>query len=364
MHRRRGSHQQLAQIERQATMRPSAAPEERPALPSVSIVLASYNGGEYIAEQLESIAAQTVLPAQLIVSDDGSADGTTGLVEAFAARAPFPVQLHVYDGPTAFAVNFLRHIDECVAELIAFSDQDDVWRPHKLDVCCRAFADPRVMMCVHESSVVAADLAPLASRRLHTGVVTRWLRGSPMHIPHGSHLLFRSSLLELSPPEERPRSSYGDFQQTHDEWAHFAAVTYGTVKYIEDDLLLFRRHEGAVSGATGEMARRTWLKPYDSETLANRARAAADRARYLRSKAAESSPHRERLSTLAQRYERLSRAEAARSELGGARSQSLRLKAIARAFSRGAYRPQRFGGCGGIAFAQDAGSLIASGATD
>ena len=59
----------------------------------VSIALAAYNGQRYIREQLDSFAAQTRLPDQLIVCDDGSNDRTVVIAEEFAAGAPFPVTL-------------------------------------------------------------------------------------------------------------------------------------------------------------------------------------------------------------------------------------------------------------------------------
>jgi hypothetical protein len=93
--------------------------------------------------------------------------------------------------------------------------------------------------------------------------------------------------------------------------------------------------------------------------LANRARAAADRARYLRGRAGASGLHRQRLLSWADRYERLSTAEAARSEVAASRGRPAQLRAIARAISAGAYRPQRSGGCGGFALVQDTGLLIA-----
>src|SRR5690349_6672659 len=60
----------------------------------VSIAMATYNGARYIGEQLDDLARQTQPPAELVVSDDSSSDGTLAIVERFASKAPFPVRIH------------------------------------------------------------------------------------------------------------------------------------------------------------------------------------------------------------------------------------------------------------------------------
>jgi glycosyltransferase involved in cell wall biosynthesis len=55
--------------------------------------MATYNGAPYIAEQLESFSRQTALPSELVITDDGSTDDTLAIIDAFAARAPFPVHV-------------------------------------------------------------------------------------------------------------------------------------------------------------------------------------------------------------------------------------------------------------------------------
>ena len=65
---------------------------------SVSVAMATYNGERYLPEMLESLAAQTRLPDELVVRDDGSTDGTLGVVHDFARRVPFRVEV-IAGGP-------------------------------------------------------------------------------------------------------------------------------------------------------------------------------------------------------------------------------------------------------------------------
>ena len=89
----------------------------------ISVVVASFNGSEHIAEQLTSIAGQTLAPLEIIVSDDRSTDATVERVREFAARSSVPVVLIQSQHQLGYPENFLRAALSARGELIAFSDQ-------------------------------------------------------------------------------------------------------------------------------------------------------------------------------------------------------------------------------------------------
>jgi len=99
--------------------------------------MCTYNGEKYLREQLESIAAQTRLPSELVICDDRSTDSTTEIIREFAGSAKFPVQFNLNPinlGGNAKGItrNFEQASRLCTGDLIAFCDQDDVWLPQKL----------------------------------------------------------------------------------------------------------------------------------------------------------------------------------------------------------------------------------------
>src|ERR1700677_1011065 len=98
----------------------------------ISIAMATYNGEFFIRRQLDSIAQQTLPPAELIVCDDGSTDSTVDIVNDFSRSALFPVVIVKNGKRLGFTANFLQAARMCHGGLIAFCDQDDVWLPHKL----------------------------------------------------------------------------------------------------------------------------------------------------------------------------------------------------------------------------------------
>lgn len=100
--------------------------------PTVSVVMATYNGEKYIREQMDSILAQTYPFTEIIVQDDCSTDHTVDILREYAAKDN-RVHLFVNDKNKGFNSNFLDACLKAKGDFIAISDQDDVWFPTKLE---------------------------------------------------------------------------------------------------------------------------------------------------------------------------------------------------------------------------------------
>lgn len=101
----------------------------------VAILMCSYNGESFLAEQLESFQRQTHLNWSVYVSDDGSQDRTLEILHA-TSRLWEPGRLQIYEGPrNGFVTNFLSLTcrTEIAADFYAWADQDDVWKDDKLE---------------------------------------------------------------------------------------------------------------------------------------------------------------------------------------------------------------------------------------
>ena len=88
----------------------------------VSVALCTYNGAQYLKEQLESIASQTVLPYELVVCDDCSSDDTVAILKVFAGRVSFLVRVVVNREKLGSTKNFEQAIRLCEGDLIVLSD--------------------------------------------------------------------------------------------------------------------------------------------------------------------------------------------------------------------------------------------------
>jgi glycosyltransferase involved in cell wall biosynthesis len=127
----------------------------------VSIAMATYNGEKYLPAQLDSLARQTLLPCELVVSDDASSDATLEVLEEFRKRAPFRVTILANTERLRYSDNFWRAVRRCGGDGIAFCDQDDVWAPAKLERCVAELRDPQIGLVYHAYEEVDADLRPL-----------------------------------------------------------------------------------------------------------------------------------------------------------------------------------------------------------
>lgn len=142
---------------------------------NIVILLASFNGARHIAEQLESFTAQTHQNWELVVSDDGSTDRTVEIVREFARGVPQKVS--VIKGPRkGFWQNFLSLVKRegpLDAQLFAFSDQDDIWLPGKLEGAAKWLAagaadEPRLYFtrtALIEEDGKPAGLSPMFKRQ-------------------------------------------------------------------------------------------------------------------------------------------------------------------------------------------------------
>lgn len=116
---------------------PSPAQQASATEPSghVAILLCTYNGERFLADQLHSIANQTYQDWSIYVSDDGSTDNTLHIIECFKLKYGSG-KIALFQGPEqGFAKNFISLIkrDHIAADFFAYCDQDDVWFPDKLE---------------------------------------------------------------------------------------------------------------------------------------------------------------------------------------------------------------------------------------
>ena len=214
-------------------------------LPKVSVALCTRNGERFLKELLNSLAAQTLPPAEVVACDDASGDATPDILEEFARRASFPVYIHT--NPVALGVtkNFECAIRSCSSEFIALADQDDVWHIDKLSRLTAALSAPTTQAVFSDAAVVNAELAPLGygmwqrvgftpheQRRLAQG------EGFAVLLKHqivtGATLGFKIELCAaaLPIPDDWP----------HDAWLALIAASQGGLATIDEPLIAYRQH--------------------------------------------------------------------------------------------------------------------------
>src|ERR1700687_1771638 len=98
---------------------------------SVSIVLCSFNGAAFIREEIDSILRQTYAPFELIISDDASTDNTQQVLQQYERDSV--VRIFYQKENIGLTKNFAFAAGQAKGDLIAFSDQDDIWMQDKIE---------------------------------------------------------------------------------------------------------------------------------------------------------------------------------------------------------------------------------------
>src|SRR6185436_8451912 len=130
----------------------------------ISVAMCTYNGADFLPEQLESILAQSRMPDQIVVCDDGSTDETRALLQRFEKESRDVILLRVNKKNLGSVKNFEQAIHLCNGDVIGLSDQDDVWRPDKLQLIEQGFRKSSIGLVFSDAGIVDENLKPLDRR--------------------------------------------------------------------------------------------------------------------------------------------------------------------------------------------------------
>jgi glycosyltransferase involved in cell wall biosynthesis len=212
---------------------------------TISIAMATYNGARFIREQLDSLAKQTVLPTELVVTDDGSNDDTLTIVEQFAKQAPFPVALHRNSKRLGYSANFMQCASLCRGELIAFSDQDDIWDQDKLRRVLLCFEETNAQVVFHGFRLVdqnGKNIGTLDEASPYKSI-DHWTIVPGLTQVFRRELLVFSDLIEISIDPGAPSRPLA-----HDQWIYFLGHSFGSISYLKKCLLSYRQHGSNLFG--------------------------------------------------------------------------------------------------------------------
>ncbi len=227
--------------------------------PLVSIALCTYNGEEFIGEQIESILNQTYENLEVLVFDDVSTDDTVEILEKYTTDN----RLKIYRNSQniGYRKNLFSALSMCSGEFIGISDQDDIWNLSKIEELVTSIADHLLIYCDSQfmdskGNIVGKKLSTiryLSSISDNRNFSFPFLGGIYAH-----NILFSSKLTPYLTP-------YSD-KLSADNWIGFVAATHGTIKYYDKPLTLYRQHSNTVTSKSNESLRdryelsHTWLQ--------------------------------------------------------------------------------------------------------
>ena len=226
--------------------------------PEISVAMCTYNGAQYIVEQLESMAAQTLLPAEIVVSDDGSTDGTIALLKQTWERLSEhsselrKVKLIVLSNKSSLGVtkNFEQAIAATTKPYIFLADQDDLWFPQRLEVETAqlkagagfVFGDAQLVDSSSEPLGHSLFEALSLSSAERAGIVSHPVDVLiKRNIVTGATAAFSRSVFDKAAPFPAG--------WVHDEWLAMVAALSAEQFAVTESLIGYRQHDSNQIGA-------------------------------------------------------------------------------------------------------------------
>lgn len=215
----------------------------------LSVALCTYNGEDHLAEQVQSILAQSLQVNELVICDDCSTDNSVEIIKKFIQKFPLIVKLYENEISLGPIKNFEKAIGLTHGDIIFLSDQDDVWKPKKVDAIVQKFnLEPKLEMIFTNGDLID-DSGSLTGKTLfetygfNEKSQESWLgKKAVIELIYkrnritGATVAFKRTIFEKSYPFNISSSYW------HDSWIGMHAAANGTLGWINAPLIDYRIH--------------------------------------------------------------------------------------------------------------------------
>jgi glycosyltransferase involved in cell wall biosynthesis len=231
----------------------------------ISVVMATFNGMPFLPEQLTSILTQSIPVDEIIIRDDGSADGSWEYLREQAVRHSH-IDLLRNPQRLGAAQNFGQAISRATGDIIFLSDQDDIWAPKKVERMSEFMALSQATLVMSNGQLVDVQGRVLprtlwqanridgeTKKLLESNRAFEKLASKPYIT--GCAIGFSRRLLPLCTPI--PPGVW------HDEWMSLVATFYfpGSLRFLDEALVSYRQHRSNLIGARVSLS---WKHPIRS----------------------------------------------------------------------------------------------------
>jgi glycosyltransferase involved in cell wall biosynthesis len=217
---------------------------------TVSVALCTCNGEHYLRAQIDSILAQTRPVDEIVVGDDVSTDRTMAILQEYEKLHPGLFQILQHPSRLGTVGNFESALRRCSGRFIFLSDQDDIWKPHKVETMLARFASANVLMVFTDGRLIDSDGRPIGATLWQKWHFTRWMRlrwrrsrfvfAQLIHNQNkvtGATVALRRELLADSLPMRMPPGYW------HDCWLALHAAARGGLVFLSEPLIDYRVHD-------------------------------------------------------------------------------------------------------------------------
>lgn len=205
---------------------------------TISVVMCTYNGAKFVAEQIESIIGQTYPIYELIIQDDHSTDGTWEVLQGYQRKYPF-IKVYMNESGKGVNRNFFSAFYRATGDFIAISDQDDIWEPRKLEWQVEAIGDAWLCAGMTRPFSDTNGVKTFFDERVANRCLERTIYCSMIA---GHTMLFKRALLD-----KIPDWAYWSDYFLYDHFLQIVVESYEKLVYLDRVLVNQRRHLQAVT---------------------------------------------------------------------------------------------------------------------
>lgn len=206
---------------------------------NISVCIATYNGEKYIKEQLDSILVQLGENDEIIISDDSSTDKTLDIIQSYKDKRIKVFPNNKFHSPI---FNFENALKQAKGDYIFLADQDDIWIANKIEKMMEALQ--QCSLVVSDCYVVDKDCKIIRDSffemKPSLGIIKNLIKNKYL----GCCMAFRREVLSKALP-------FPKHIAMHDIWIGLCGALFYKTTFIEDKLIMYRRH-GENASSTAE----------------------------------------------------------------------------------------------------------------
>ncbi len=214
----------------------------------IIILMATYNGGTYITQQLDSIINQTYTNWELWIRDDYSNDNTVEIIKKYTLKDK-RIKLYTDElGNLGVVRNFATLLENIAYEnYIMFCDQDDVWLSFKIEITLSKMKEQenvsdKPVLIYSPLQKVNNDLVKIKVKEYTLPKEITINKVISQNFIYGCTMMLNKKLIELVNP-------ISDKAENHDYWIALIAAYYGQISSVDIPTILYRQHDNNVSGS-------------------------------------------------------------------------------------------------------------------
>lgn len=220
----------------------------------IDILLSTYNGAQYLEEQIDSILKQKYRDWKLLIRDDNSSDNTIEIIQTYQNKYPQKIsQIKDNLGNLGSTLSFAKLLESSTSDYIMFCDQDDVWKEDKITITIEAMfrleeENSNIPLSVFTDLEVVDENLNTISRsfiqcqKLDIRIVNNPTKLAALNVIAGCTCMINKKSLNVILPINTNKI-------IHDQWIGVNIAHYGKIEYIPYASILYRQHSNNVLGS-------------------------------------------------------------------------------------------------------------------